>query len=323
MNRNSLSGVVAMAAIAGGLSAFMYLTVAAGGMAAVALGYVAPLPLFAVGLWSGATAAGLAGMIGAIMVALGTGSDIAPLTFIVTAAVPAALISAAAIRETAGVDDDAVAWGAPGTALTALFFAGVAGFVLASLLAAGQPGGLEGVLGRALDGILAQLDGLGQTPGGVSPMGGEASWMTPALPGLIAVSWMLMSVVNGALAQGALTRFGLNRRPGMRLAELALPRWFPAAFGGCVAVAVTAPDPFGFWAVNLALMLAFPLVFAGLAVVHAFAASRSARPALLVAFYVFLFIFGWPIALLVGLGVIETWTGLSRRLRARPSDRED
>lgn len=324
MNRNSLTGVVAMAAMAGGLSALMYLTVAAGGMAAVALGYVAPLPLFAVGLWSGATAAGLAGMIGAILVVLGTGSDIAPLTFIATAAFPAALISAAALRESAsGAEGEGQAWGDPGGVLMALFVSAAVGFVLASLLAAGQPGGLEGVLGRALDTILAQLDELGQTPGGVTRMGGEASWMTPALPGLIAVSWMLMSVVNGALAQGALTRFGLNRRPGMRLAELALPRWVPAAFGGCLAVGVLAPDPFGFWAVNLALMLAFALAFAGLAVVHAFAEGRSARPALLVAFYVFLFIFGWPIALLVGLGVIETWTGLSRRLRARRSDRED
>lgn len=324
MNRNSLSGVVAMAALAGGLSALLYLAVAAGGLAAAALGYVAPLPLFAVGLWSGATAAGLAGVIGAMLVVFGTGSDLAPLTFIATAAFPAALIAAAAMRETADADGAAAqAWGSPGSALMALAVSAATAFVLASLLAAGQPGGLEGVLSRALDTVLAQLQELGQTPGGVERLGGETSWMTPALPGMIAVSWMLMSVVNGALAQGLLTRFGLNRRPGMRLAALALPRWVPAVFGACVAGALLVPDPFGFWATNLALILAAPLAFAGLAVVHAFAEGRSARPALLVAFYVFLFIFGWPIALMVGLGVIETWTGLSRRLRARRTGRED
>lgn len=323
MNRNTMSGVVAMAALAGAVSALLYLTVAAGGVAAVALGYVAPLPLFAVGLWSGATAAGLAGMLGAIMVVLGTGSDLAPLTYLATAAFPAALVSAAALRETGGDGVESQARGGPATALMALVLAAVVGFALASLLAAGQPGGLEGVLSRALETILAQLDELGQTPGGMASLGGDTSWLAPALPGMIAVSWMLMSVVNGVLAQGLLTRFGCNRRPGMRLAELVLPRWVPAAFGVAVAVALLVPDPFGFWGISLGLILATPLIFAGLAVVHAFAEGRSARPALLVAFYVFLFIFGWPIALLVGLGVIETWTGLSRRLRARRLGRED
>lgn len=327
MDRNAMRSVVALAVSAGAAGALLYLAVAAGGFGAVLLGYLAPLPLFLIGLWAGATAAALAGLVGAILTAILTGSDLAPLAFLATAAIPAALVSATALRETAGGDagdEDDFVQGRPGDALMALVAVAAVSFVAAVLLASGEDGGLKGMLSRALASILAQLAGLGRSPGSeVETLGSEAMWMTPALPGIIATSWMLMTVVNGVLAQGALLRFGLNRRPSMRFADLALPRWVPAAFGAAVAGALVLPDPMGFWAVNFALILATPLIFAGLAVAHAFAESRSARPALLVAFYVFLFVFGWPIALLVGLGVIETWTGLSRRLRARRPGRED
>lgn len=324
-----MSNVVAFAALAGGSAAFLYLTVTGGGAAGVVLGYLAPLPLFLTGLWAGATAATLAGMIGAILTAVLTGSDLAPLAFLATAALPAALTAATALRRTDGDEDAAESraaesrWGRPGEVLAALTGVAAAGFFLAVLFAAGEEGGLKGAAARALTSVLKQLSELGQAPGSEALSGDAALWLAPALPGLVAVSWMLMSVVNGLLAQGVLTRFGLNRRPPMGFADLTLSRRLSAAFGAAAAAAVFLPDPFGFWGVNMALILATPLVFAGLATAHAFAEGRAARPALLVAFYVFLFIFGWPIALLVGLGVIETWTGLSRRLRARRLRRED
>jgi hypothetical protein len=325
MDRNAMSNVVAFAALAGGSAALLYLAVTGGGAAGVVLGYLAPLPLFLTGLWAGATAAALAGMIGAILTAALTGSDLAPLAFLATAALPAVLTAATALRETAETGDDAAEsrWGRPGQTLTALVGVAAAGFFLAVLFAAGEEGGLKGATSRALTSVLKQLSELGQAPGSEALSGDAALWLAPALPGLVAVSWMLMSVVNGVLAQGVLARFGLNRRPSMRFADLTLPRRLSAAFGAAAAAALFLPDPLGFWGVNIALILATPLVFAGLATAHAFAEGRAARPALLVAFYVFLFIFGWPIALLVGLGVIETWTGLSRRLRARRLGRED
>lgn len=317
MNRNDLGRVVTFAAIAGGAAAMLYLAVTAGGFGAVVLGYLAPLPLFVVGLWAGATAAALAGVLGAMLTAALTGSDVAPLTFLATAALPAALVAATALRD--GPDGEVVR-GNPGDALTALAGAAALGFFLAVIFASGEEGGLKAVLAGVLGSVLAQLAELG---GAAGPESSEALWLAPALPGIVAASWMLMTTVNALLAQTLLTRFGRNRGPAMRFADLALPRALPAVFGAATAAGLLLPDPLGFWAVNLALIFAVPLFFAGLATAHAFAESRSARTPLLVAFYVFLFIFGWPIALMVGLGVIETWTGLSRRLRARPPGREN
>lgn len=322
MDRNAPTSVAATAALAGGTAALLYLAVTAGGFGAALLGYLAPLPIFLIGFWAGATAAALTGMFGAILTAVFTGSSLAPLTFLATAALPPALAAATAWR--LRNDDGEPVWVCrPGDALAALAGAATAGFFLAALYYAGEEGGLKGTLGRALTAVLGQLSGLGQAPDGTGGLAEDAGWLTPALPGFVATSWLMMAAVNAALAQGIALRFGLMRRPPARFADLALPRWSAAAFGGALAAALAAPDPLGFWGLNLAMIAATLLIFAGLAVVHAFFEGKTARAPLLVAFYVFLFVFGWPIALMVGLGVIETWTGLSRRLRARRLGMED
>ena len=46
-------------------------------------------------------------------------------------------------------------------------------------------------------------------------------------PGMVVVSWLTMAIVNAALAQGVLMRFGRNLRPAMRVAEVELPHWTP------------------------------------------------------------------------------------------------
>ena len=75
-------------------------------------------------------------------------------------------------------------------------------------------------------------------------------------------------------------------------------------------------------ALNVVIVLLVPFFFAGLAVVHAFASGRQARTLLLVVFYFFLLVSGWPIALVIGLGVIEQWAGLRRRFARTGPDQE-
>jgi hypothetical protein len=195
---------------------------------------------------------------------------------------------------------------------------GGAAFLAALVLALGEPNGLEGVVQRAMAGMAAQI--LAQGDAAPEP---EAFWIASALPGFVVISWLSMTIVNGALAQGALMRFGRNRRPPMRLVDIDLPRWTAPAFLTLVAGASVAPDPVGFIALNMALILAVPIAFAGLSVVHAVARSRSAKTPILVGFYMFLFLFGWPIVLMVGLGMIEQWMGLRRRFRPAGPHQED
>ena len=319
-------------AAGGGLvSAFFYLSVLFGGFGTLILGYLAPLPLFLAGLWLGVPAVLLAGLAGGAAVLVGTsGSLLVSFAYLVTGALPAILVVRQSLlarvpgqgagQETAarGAGGE-LEWYPPGRVLMGLTGLGVAAVLAAALLTSDQPGGLEGVVRR----MLARVAGpLFSAQGLTAPEAGEF-WVAEALPGLAAISWVTMTIVNAVLAQGALMRFGRNRRPPMRLAELELPRWLVPAFLAAVLGASVLPDPFGFLAVNVALILAVPFAFAGLSVVHVGARSRSARLPILVGFYTVLFLFGWPILLLVGLGMIEQWIGLRRRFTPAAPGQED
>jgi len=306
------------AALGGGaISAVLYVSVIFAGVGALILGYLAPLPLFLVGLWFGFAATALAGAAGAGVVLIATGSVVGMGGYVLTGAVPAAFVVRQALlaRQTESGD---VEWYPPGLLLLGLTGFGIAAFFVAVVLALGEPGGLEGMVRRTLQGMARQL-----AAPGAEPPPPDAFWLAPVLPGLVVVSWLTMTIVNGALAQGLLMRFGRNRRPPMRLADMELPGWVVLAFAGMVAAATVLPGGIGFLALNVALVLSLPFGLAGLSVVHAFASRQTAKVALLVGFYLFLFLFGWPILFLIGLGVIEQWIGLRRRWARVGPDQED
>lgn len=319
----ALTAPLALAVLGGLISAFFYLAVLFGGFGALILGYLAPLPLFAAGLSAGASAALLAGLAGAVAVMVASsGSVLVPLTYLVTAAAPAVLVCRQVLLARAIAGDGpggGLEWYPPGRTLMGLVGMGVAALLAAAVLTLDQPGGLEGVVRR----ILARIAEPVFSAQGQAAPDPDAMWMAAALPGLVVVSWLTMTIVNAVLAQGALMRFGRNRRPAMRLVDLDLPWWLAPGFLGAILAASVLPDPLGFLALNLALILTVPFAFAGLSVVHAFARRRSARVPILIGFYLFLFLFGWPILLLVGLGMIEQWIGLRRRLTAAGPGQED
>ena len=315
---STLAAPMAAAIGVGVVSAFLYLAVMFGGAGALILGYLAPLPLFLMGLWLGSTATVIAGLAGTAAVLAVSSSLLVALAYLVTGAFPVILVVRQALLARVAADGG-IEWYPPGRLLMGLTGMGFAALLGAVVLTLDQPGGLEGAVRNTLSRMVEQLFAAQGQPA-PDP---ETFWMAEVLPGMVVVSWLIMTIVNGALAQGALMRFGRNRRPPMRLADLELPRWLSPAFLATVLAASAAPDPIGFLALNTALILALPFAFAGLSVVHAAARSRSAKVPILIGFYMFLFLFGWPIMLMVGLGMIEQWIGLRRRLRPAGPDQED
>ena len=313
-----LKAQVAIAVLGGVTSALFYLSVLFGGAGALILGYLAPLPLFLAGLWLGSTASILAGLAGAVAVWMAAGSAFVAGTYLVTGALPAVIVVRQALLARALPNGD-IEWYPPGRLLMVLTGLGLAGFAGAVIMALGQPDGLEGVVRRVLVAMAGQIF----PTGGETAPDADAFWLATALPGIAVLSWLIMTIVNAVLAQGVLMRFNRNQRPPMALADVEVPGWLVPAFLAASLGAAVAPDPVSFHAVNAALILALPLAFAGLAVVHVMARSRSARLPILVGFYMFLFLFGWPIILVIGLGMIEQWIGLRRRFRPAHPDQED
>ncbi len=302
MTRLAAVAVAIACGIAGG---WLYLAVNLGTPGALILVYMTQLPLFLAGLWFGVGAAALAGAAGSVML-LARSELLDAALFAAVNGVPVVLLVRQALLARQR-SDGSIAWYPPGllTAwLTALALAGIGG----ALLLFDGPQGLH----AALQDVVGQvLDRLTRRPLPNRDQAAEAlAWL---IPGIVAASWMVMAVVNAALAQGLLARFGANWRPTPDLARLGLPLWVPVALG-LAAAATVFGGALRYLGVNMIIALLVPFCLAGLAVLHA-AARRLSHPAMaLVCFYMVATMFGWPFLVVAVLGLLESWLGLRHRL---------
>ena len=153
--------------------------------------------------------------------------------------------------------------------------------------------------------------------------GGQAARLAWLLPALVLTSWQIMVIVNGLLAQGALSRFSLNIRPGTPFRELWLPQWLSIALAAAL-VASFLPGRIGGLGGNAALVAALPFVFLGLSVIHAVSVRWPARVFILVCVYFGLLVAGWPALIVAAIGVLETWLSLRQRFSGgRRQDEEE
>jgi hypothetical protein len=295
---------------AGLASAVLFGFLTTGAPMAFALAYLTQLPIFVAGLGLGVAAGGVAGAAGILALALAGGLMAAG--FYLAMVLPAMVMVQKALlaRPTA---EGGVEWYPLGQLATWLAGLAAAALLLATLLFAGSPGGFEGAVREFVRAGVARLLGHLSAP----DQAATTESMVVFLPGLVLYSGMLMTVLNGSLAQALLMRAGRNVRPSADIVELELPRWVVAVFAAALALALVGDGTLGYLGGNLAAVVAMPLFLAGLAVVHAMARPRPAQKPILIVFYVLLGLFGWPIFLVAGLGLIEQWVHLRRRFLAQ------
>lgn len=298
-------GAAAIAALCGVAAGGFYLAVVLGSPGALILVYLTQLPLFAAGLWLGSGAAVIAGAT-ATLILLAASDVFAAAIFAALNAVPVVLLVRQALLARQGADGKVV-WYPPGLLtgwLTAFALAGIA----AALIAFGGPASLHAELRTVVMHELQRLPYQGVEADRTA----IASFFALVIPGFVAASWMVMVVINGALAQGLLARFHLNWRASPQLTALDLPRWIPAVLGIAAALTLVEGVP-RFIGVNVLITLTVPFCLAGLAVLHA-VTQRLAHPrAALVAFYALAGLFGWPLLVAAAFGLCEPWLGLRRR----------
>jgi hypothetical protein len=296
------AGVVGITALCGAFAAGPSLAVATGSPNSLILVYLSQLPLFVGGLWLGAGVALAAGLTASIML-LAASNITAALMFAAVNVLPVILLVRQALlarTATAG----AIEWYPPGLLAAWLTGLGLTAIAAAFLLFGGSDS-----LQSAIREMLTPT--LGRFIDERAPGGDEFVQLVAMItPGLVASSWMAMTLINGILAQGLLARFGASWRPSPALATLSLPRWFLVL--PVLAAATTAlGGTMRFLGINMMIALTVPFCLAGLAVLHT-VAYRFSRPAiLLVSFYVLAGALGWPLLLITVLGLIDA----SLRLR--------
>ena len=298
---------------AGAASALLAASLLTGSFGAFIFAYLAPLPLLAVGLWMGASAAAIAGASATFALAALSGGLAFAIVFALTNAAPAFLVARQALLNRMD-GQGGIQWYPLGHLIAWVGGIAAIGVTLAGFAMISADGGVDGYASSAIQPILSQL----LPPGASAEQAQAASRMiTRVLPGLFAVSWFLMIAVNGALAQGVLQRFGLNRRPTPDLATIELPAWIPGATV-IAAIGALMPGIAGFLGTNLLLVAAVTCAFLGLAVVHALVRRWNHSVLWLTALYILMFVFGWPAFLLALIGMVEPWLKLRARIAAPP-----
>lgn len=307
-----------IAVAAGAASGLLLIAPLSGTMFGFGLANFAHLPLFVAGLSAGLFGAAVASATATALVALIMGL-FGALPFLAAFAIPTIILVRQALLSRPGADGTAE-WYPSGMLLTVLVSYGLAALAVVTLLLAGRPDGLTGVV----EDMFADAIGM-VTPG--MPAGERqdmAAHMSTLPPSIVVASWVLTVTINGVLAQALVARSGTNLRPTPRYNLLqAPPRLLIAtAVGGAVWLLAegTASD----LGRAVAILTALPFFFQGLAVIHNVSKGRAARPFMLVTVYfLILFVLGWRgLALVTGLGIAEQWAGLRWRFASPPGDEE-
>ncbi|OHC80410.1 MAG: hypothetical protein A3G73_04235 [Rhodospirillales bacterium RIFCSPLOWO2_12_FULL_67_15] len=327
MTRDLLFAVAA--GVASALAGLAFLARAPG---AILLIYLGPLPLMLVGLGLGLRAAFTAAGVGALVSGLLAGAP-AALLYALGHALPSLIVVWLGLGKRAGVDilvggpteDDAKNGPAespiPGSTewyphghIVAWLAALAAAMVAFAALWFTSDEGFRATVAEHIEKGLAAL---------VPMLGGTdrvqiIATMVGLFPGWIGVSWVAMGVVNAIAAEAILTRAGRALRPKPAWADLTLPDWLSWALVGAALLALIGPGDVGYTGRNLALALALPHFLLGLAVVHGLVRRTPQPRALLVGFYVVLFVSAWALLAVAAVGVLEHWIGIRNRIPGGP-----
>ena len=327
---------------AGVASALVGLAFLARTPGAVLLIYLGPLPLLLAGLALGRRASAVAAGVGVLLSGLLAGLP-AMLLYAAGHALPALTVVWLALRQRAGIDivvggpsNESAPSGPADPALPEPVDGGLArvermewyphGYIAAwlALLAAAMIGAAalyfssgDGFRAAINDHVEPGLSALAARFGGsdlkqINPM------IVGLFPGLVGVSWVIMSVVNAVIAQAIITRSGRAIRPKQAWGDFALPDWISWALVGSALLALIGPGDVGYTGRNLAMALAFSHFLLGLVVVHDLAGRASQPVAILIAFYVVLSFSPWVWLVVAAIGVLEHWIGLRNRIPGGP-----
>jgi hypothetical protein len=289
---------------------------------AAVLFYLAPLPLFVVGLGHGPVSAALGSVVGGAALAALWGAK-AGLFFLAFAALGPLILSRLALisRPSAGAghEGEAVARGVewyPEGRL-ALWTALFAGALLTLVILIVGPDAdnfyatLKELSTRFVEPIMKDMPEQ-QRPGFAQMIDVIVKLAAPAS----AAAWFAAMTINLIIASRLVGRWGISLRPWAPFASLAFPRrasLVVAVFGAVSLLPGTAG------LIGSVFVAPFSAAFAmlGLAVIHHLLINHAARVPLLVGLYAALVLLSWLVMLpLVALGLAET--GFNLRARSKP-----
>ncbi|RIA56472.1 DUF2232 domain-containing protein [Dichotomicrobium thermohalophilum] len=306
-------------ALAGLVSALIFVSAATSAVAAALLVYITPLPLMIAGLGWGIRAS-LIGLGVGMLIAAALFSINVSLTYALMLAGPAALlVYLALLSRPEPQAPGGLAWYPPGRLIAwAALIAGAIGGGSAVVLAAGT-GDYDTSVRQLFDETLLPALQQGEQELTEEQINQTVKFMGGILPGAVAAVWLLIMLINIWLGGKIASVSGRLIRPWPSLSDMEYPRFLPIAFlvalvGTMLFAGLTAAIASAFTG---AILLAYLLM--GLVVIHVITRGSTFQPLVLVLLYVGIVLVGWLGLLVALLGVAEPLL----RLRQRAQERRD
>jgi len=304
---------------AGLVSAALFASAATTAALAGILLYLSPLPLCLAGLGWGRSAAALAALTGAVVMAVSLGPGPA-LAFALVIAAPVAVLSHLLLLSRPapvpqGEATAAIEWYPVGRLVG---WAALMAGVLAALLVLALGPGVESYH-QWIDQTLV--------PNLLKILGPNASDLTPemienlklvlakALPAAFVIVWLTIMLFNLWLAGLIVEASGRALRPWPDLHGLEVPNVFVAVFAGALIVSFV-PGLIGLLATGLASAMLLAYMLQGLAVIHVYSRGVPFRWLLLAVVYLGILFLGWLAILVAIVGLGEPLFGLRARSAA-------
>jgi hypothetical protein len=299
----------ALALGAGVLSGTLYWMMAARVPAGLLLLYFAHFPLFVAGLALGATASAIAGAAATLIVAVRS-LELALFLVAVFFVPTVVLVRQALLSRRAA--DGSIEWYPPGLLTGWLVALGLAGLALAGLVLA-MKGGIEAYARLAAGWSADFLAEIARQPMAAADRATAVENMSAQLLGLCVALMMVVTTLNGVLAQGLLMRLGWNRRPAPDMASLDLPAAVPALLAVFLVLGWLLPGDLGYLARNAVPVILVGGLIGGLAIAHAAVRRIEGKRWMLVVVYLVAGM-GLPMFVLISLGLAEPFLNLKRRM---------
>jgi uncharacterized protein YybS (DUF2232 family) len=174
--------------------------------------------------------------------------------------------------------------------------------ILAIFALPGEPGAAEEQIRSGFSRVLGNTMGQSVLPTEVSGV----IEMMAAMPAIIVVSWMLVHLVNGLIAQAVLVKLGRALRPTPSATSLTLPLDVAAVLAFAAAFGAFGQDPgLAYIGRNLLLVTACAYLLAGFAAAHRWTAAFKHRRWVLGGVYVSAVLLQYPLVALTLIGLID------------------
>ena len=239
--------------------------------------------------------------------------------FLVTVALPVLVLTNRSLLSRTN-PDGSTGWYPLGHLVATLNAIALAALLAAALLFGSHEGGMIGAGKALLAEMTRGLVGDDSNRQALAAAGDRLAWLLPAL---VLTSWQIMVIVNGLLAQGALSRFSLNIRPVRRFATCGCRngfrlrwrrRWLPLS---CRDRSAISAETRRSWP-------RFPLSFSACRLYMRCRCAGLHGTFILICVYFGMFMTGWPALVVAAIGVLETWLSLRQRFSGgRRQDEEE